>query len=66
MHEIEWRDWVRQYLGGLEVQIAAFRSLETRVAALEEKWGEAEARRRVGRPWEAEEADRRGTEGGSR
>ena len=55
MHEIEWRDWVRQYLGGLEAQIAAFRSLETRVAALEGKRREAEARRRVGgRPWEAE------------
>ena len=54
MHEIEWRDWVRQYLGGLEAQIAAFRSLETRVAALEEKWREAEARWRAGRPWEAE------------
>ena len=54
MHEIESRDWVRQYLGGLEAQIAALRSLETRVAALEGKWREAEARRRVGRPWEAE------------
>jgi hypothetical protein len=54
MHEIEWQDWVRQYLGGLKAQIAAFRSLETRVAALERKWREAEARRRVGRPWEAE------------
>jgi hypothetical protein len=54
MHEIEWRDWVRQYLGGLEAQIAALRSLETRVAALEGKRREAEARRRVGRPWEAE------------
>jgi hypothetical protein len=54
MHEIEWRDWVRQYLGGLEAQIAAFRSLETRLAALEGKWREAEARQRVGRPWEAE------------
>ena len=54
MHEIEWRDWVRQYLGGLEVQIAAFRSLETRVAALEGKRRANEARRRVGRPWEAE------------
>jgi hypothetical protein len=50
MHEIEGRDWVRQYLGGLEAQIATFRSLETRVAALEGKWREAEARRRVGRP----------------
>jgi hypothetical protein len=46
MHEIEWRDWVRQYLGGLEVQIAALRSSETRVAALEGKWREADARRR--------------------
>ena len=54
MHESEWRDWVRQYLGGLEAQIAASRSLETRVAALEGKWREAEARRRDGRPWEAE------------
>ena len=54
MHEIERRDWVRQYLGGLEAQIAAFRSLETRVAALEAKWREAEARRRAGQPWEAE------------
>ena len=54
MHEIEWRDWVRQYLGGLEAQIAAFRSLETRVAALEGKRRANEARRRVGRPWEAE------------
>ena len=43
MHESEWRDWVRQYLGGLEAQIAALRSLETRVAALERKWREAEA-----------------------
>ena len=46
MHEIEWRDWVRQYLGGLEAQIAALRSSETRVAALEGKWREADARRR--------------------
>jgi L-iditol 2-dehydrogenase len=38
----------------LEAQIAAFRSLETRVAALEGEWREAEARGRVGRPWEAE------------
>ena len=63
MHEIEWRDWVRQYLGGLEAQIAAFRSLETRLAVLEE----AEARRRVARPWEDEGISRSaGTEGGSR
>jgi hypothetical protein len=54
MHEIEWRDWVRQYLGGLEAQIATFRSLETRVAALEGKRREAETRRRVGRPWPRE------------
>jgi hypothetical protein len=54
MHEIEWRDWVRQYLGGLEAQIAALRVLEGRVAALEEKRRAAEARLRVGRPWEAE------------
>ena len=54
MHEIEWRDWVRQYLGGLEAQIAALRSLETRVAALEGKRRGYEARLRVGRPWEAE------------
>jgi hypothetical protein len=54
MHEIEWRDWVRQYLRGLEAQIAALRSLEAKVAALEGKGREAEARRRVGRPWEVE------------
>ena len=54
MHEIEWRDWVRQYLRGLEAQIAAFRGLEARVAALEEKRRAAEAGLRVGRPWEAE------------
>jgi hypothetical protein len=54
MHEIEWRDWVRQYLGGLEAQIAALRSLETRVAALEGKRREHEVRLRVGRPWEGE------------
>jgi hypothetical protein len=54
MHEIEWRDWVRQYLGGLEAQIAAFRSLETRIATLEGKRRAAEARWRFGRPWEAE------------
>jgi hypothetical protein len=67
MHEIEWRDWVRQYLGGLEAQTAAFRNLETRVSALEGKWREAEARRRVARPWEDEGISRSaGTEGGSR
>ena len=67
MHESEWRDWVRQYLRGLEAQIAAFRSLETRVAALEGKRREAQARRRVGRPWEAVGiSHRRGTAGGSR
>jgi hypothetical protein len=54
MHESEWRDWVRQYLGGLEAQIAALRSLETRVAALEGKRRANEARLRVGQPWEAE------------
>ena len=54
MHEIEWRDWVRQYLGGLEAQIAALRSLETRVAALEGKRRGYEVRLRVGQPWEAE------------
>jgi hypothetical protein len=54
MHEIEWRDWVRQYLGGLEAQIAALRSLETRIVALEGKRHANEARLRVGRPWEAE------------
>jgi hypothetical protein len=54
MHEIEWRDWVRQYLRGLEAQIAALRSFETRIAALEGKRREAEARRRVGQPWESE------------
>jgi hypothetical protein len=53
MRESEWRDWVRQYLGGLEAQIAAFRSLETRVDALERKRREHEVRLRVGRPWEA-------------
>ena len=37
MHESEWRDWVRQYLRGLEAQIAAVRGLETRVDALERK-----------------------------
>jgi hypothetical protein len=40
MHESEWRDWVRQYLRGLEAQIAAVRSLETGVAALEGKDGD--------------------------
>jgi hypothetical protein len=54
MQESEWRDWVRQYLRGLEAQIAAFRSLETRVAALEGKRRGYEVRLRVGRPWEAE------------
>jgi hypothetical protein len=54
MHESEWRDWVRQYLGGLEAQIAAFRSLETRIVALEGKRRANEARLRVGRPWDAE------------
>jgi hypothetical protein len=54
MHESEWRDWVRQYLRGLEAQIAALRSLEARVAGLEGKRLGYEARLRVGRPWEAE------------
>jgi hypothetical protein len=54
MHESEWRDWVRQYLRGLEAQIAALRNLETRVGALEGKRRGYEARLRVGRPWEAE------------
>jgi hypothetical protein len=43
MHESEWRDWVRQYLGGLEAQVAALRGLETRVDALEAKRREHEA-----------------------
>jgi hypothetical protein len=54
MHESAWRDWVRQYLGGLEVQIAALRGLEARVDALERRRREHEVRLRVGRPWEAE------------
>jgi hypothetical protein len=54
MHESEWRGWVRQYLGGLEAQIAAVRGLETRVAALEGKRRANEAKLRVGRPWEAQ------------
>ena len=54
MHEIEWRDWVRQYLRGLEAQIAALRILEARVAGLEGRRPGYEARLRVGRPWEAE------------
>jgi hypothetical protein len=58
MHEIEWRDWVRQYLGGLEAQIAALRSLETRVAALEGKRRGYEVRACVGQPWEAEGTSR--------
>jgi hypothetical protein len=53
MHESEWRDWVRQYLRGLEVQIAAVRGLETRVDALEAKRRELKVRVRIGRPWEA-------------
>jgi hypothetical protein len=51
MHEIEWRDWVTQYLGGLEVQIAVLRSLETRVAALEGKRRGYEARLRKPPGW---------------
>jgi hypothetical protein len=54
MHESEWRDWVRQYLRGLEVQIAALRGLEARVAALEAKPQANVARVRVGRPWETQ------------
>ena len=54
MHESEWRDWVRQYLRGLEAQIAALRKLEARVAGLEGKRLGYEARLRVGRPWDAE------------
>jgi hypothetical protein len=49
MHEIEWRDWVRQCFRGLTAQLAA---LEARVAALEEK------RRGVGHPWVAEGTSR--------
>ena len=54
MHESEWRDWVRQYLRGLEAQIAAVRGLETRLGALEAKRRDHEMRLRVGQPWEAE------------
>jgi hypothetical protein len=54
MHESEWRDSVRQYLRGLEAQIAAVRGLETRVDALERGRGEHEVRLRIGRPWETE------------
>jgi hypothetical protein len=54
MHEIEWRDFVRQYLRGLEAQIAALSSFEARIAALEGTQRANEARLRVGRPWEAE------------
>jgi hypothetical protein len=54
MHESEWRDWVRQYLRGLEAQIAALRGFETRIAALEGKRRANDARLRVGRPWETE------------
>jgi hypothetical protein len=54
MHESEWRDWVWQYLRGLEAQIAAVRGLETRVAVLEATRREHEVRLRVGRPWEAD------------
>jgi hypothetical protein len=42
----------------LEAQIAALRSLEARVAGLEGKRLEYEARLRVGRPWEVEEISR--------
>jgi hypothetical protein len=54
MHESDWRDWVRQYLRGLEVQIVAVRGLEARVDTLERKQPEHEVRLRVGRPWETE------------
>jgi hypothetical protein len=54
MHESESRDWVRQYLSGLEAQIAALRGLEARVVALEEKPLTTEARLGVGRPWETQ------------
>ena len=54
MHESEWRDWVRQYLRGLEAQIAAVQGFETRIDALERKQPAREVRLRVGRPWEAE------------
>jgi hypothetical protein len=54
MHESEWRDWVRQYLGGLEAQIATLRNLEARIVELEGKRRAEEPRPRVGRPWEAE------------
>jgi hypothetical protein len=60
MHESEWQDWVRQYLRGLEAQIATLRGLETRVNALEGKQHEHEVRLRVGRPWEAEGISRSG------
>jgi hypothetical protein len=58
MHESEWQDWVRQYLRGLEAQIAAVRALETRVDALERKRRERQVGLRVGRPWEAERISR--------
>ena len=51
MDEVEWRDFVRQYLRGLEAQIAALRGLEARVAALEVQRRAYERRPRVGRPW---------------
>jgi hypothetical protein len=60
MHESEWRDWVRQYLRGLEAQIAALRNLEMRIGELEGKKRKAEARLRVGRRWEAEGISRSG------
>jgi hypothetical protein len=60
MHESEWRDWVRQYLRGLEAQIAAVQGFETRIDALERKQPAREVRLRVGRPWEAEGISRSG------
>ena len=58
MHESEWRDWVRQYLGGLETQIAAI----TKFGG-EGRWVRREAARdrgevRVGRRWDAEAISR--------
>jgi hypothetical protein len=60
MHESEWRDWVRQYLRGLETQIAAVRGLEARIDALERKQPEHEVRLRVDRPWDSEGISRSG------
>jgi hypothetical protein len=47
MHESEWRDWVRQYLGGLEAQIATPKlGDEGRRVGGEEARGRGEAARR--------------------